>query len=56
MKIGAGTGGDAELERRARAQAHLVENAPLASILLRPVEQQGAADRTVKGEPYGAEA
>lgn len=43
MKIGAGTGGDAELEQRVRAHANLVENAPLALILLLLVEQQGAA-------------
>ena len=42
-KIGIGTGGDEELERRIRAHANLVENAPLALLLLFFIEQSGAA-------------
>lgn len=41
-KIGIGTGGDEELERRVRAHANLVENAPLALLLLLLIEQSGA--------------
>lgn len=40
-KIGIGTGGDEELERRVRAHANLVENAPLALLLLFLIEQSG---------------
>ena len=40
-KIGVGTGGDAVLEQRVRAHANLIENAPLALLLLYLVEQTG---------------
>lgn len=43
MKIGAGTGGDAELEQRIRAHANFVENAPIVLILLFLTEQSGMA-------------
>jgi uncharacterized membrane protein YecN with MAPEG domain len=42
-KVGIGTGGDGELERRIRAHANLVENAPLALLLLFFIEQSGVA-------------
>ena len=46
-KVGIGTGGDEELERRVRAHANLVENAPLALLLLFLIEQSGAASAYV---------
>ena len=39
VKIGVGTGGDAELEQRVRAHGNLIEAAPFALILLYLVER-----------------
>ncbi|MFM8480566.1 MAG: MAPEG family protein [Gammaproteobacteria bacterium] len=52
QKIGAGSGGDTELEQRIRAHANLIESAPLALILLYLFEQTGASAAAVHA--YGA--
>jgi len=52
QKIGAGSGGDTELEQRIRAHANLIERAPLALILLYLFEQTGASAAAVHA--YGA--
>ncbi len=41
-KIGLGTGGDDELERRVRAHGNFIESAPLALVLLFLLEHAGA--------------
>ena len=41
-KIGLGTGGDDELERRVRAHGNFIESAPLALVLLFLFEHSGA--------------
>lgn len=42
-KIGLGTGGDVDLERRVRAHANLLEYAPLALLLLLVLELSGGS-------------
>lgn len=41
-KIGLGTGGDAELERRVRAHGNFIESVPMALLLLLLFEHSGA--------------
>ena len=41
-KIGLGTGGDAELERRVRAHGNFIESVPMALVLLFLFEHAGA--------------
>ncbi len=52
QKIGAGSGGDTELEQRIRAYANLIESASLALILLYLFEQTGPS--AVSVHAYGA--
>ena len=52
QKIGAGSGGDIELEQRIRAHANLIESAPLVLILLYLFEQTGPSAFSVHA--YGA--